>query len=212
MIFLLLFVASAVVHLVALATDLTWLAFVTKVVLVPSLAAWVYRRRGPHLVVAALVLCGVGDILLEFFFIGGMAFFAAAHVCYVTFFVRSGALSRLRGRWLLPLVYVLAYGTLIVLLWSGLGVLQIPVALYAVLLTGTAATSAGFTLRTGLGGALFFISDGLISLRLADLPQPPMPSLWIMSTYIAAQYLLASGVLRAQRAASPAPQAAPAVV
>ncbi len=41
-----------------------------------------------------------------------------------------------------------------------------------------------------------FISDGLIALGLAELPQPRLPSLWIMSTYIAAQHLLASGTIR----------------
>jgi len=120
--------------------------------------------------------------------------------------------TALRRRWPITALYVATWAALIVLLWPGLGALRIPVALYALLLTGTAATSAGFGLRTGLGGLLFFVSDGLISLRLADLPQPPLADLWIMSTYIAAQYLLASGVLRAQRAASPTPQAAPAVV
>lgn len=43
-------------------------------------------------------------------------------------------------------------------------------------------------LHCGLGGLL-------ISLRLADAPQPPMASLWVKSTYIVAQYLLASEAL-----------------
>ena len=74
-------------------------------------------------------------------------------------------------------------------------------AAYSLLLTGTALTAAGCSLRTGVGGLLFFISDGLIALRLADLPQPPMAGLWIMSTYIAALFLLAAGSLALLRRA-----------
>jgi len=195
----------AVAHLVSLAVGITWLEWVSKFLLVPSLALWVLLRRGPRLVVAALVLCSLGDMALQFdsLFIAGMGLFAAGHACYVTFFLRSGAGAGAGGRrrmWI-PIGYAVVWLGFIALLWSGLGGLRIPVAAYSLLLTATAVTSAGFGARTGIGGALFFISDGLISLRLAELPQPPMPGLWIMSTYILAQYLLASGSLRA----APAP-------
>lgn len=119
-----------------------------------------------------------------------------SHLCYVTDILRSGAAAGLRRRWYIPVGYAVVWAGLVTAMWSGLGALQVPVAAYSLLLTGTAVTAAGLGWLTGLGGALFFISDGLIAGRLADLPQPPMPSLWIMSTYIAAQYLLASGVLR----------------
>jgi uncharacterized membrane protein YhhN len=200
----------AVAHLVSLAAGITWLEWVSKFLLVPSLALWVLfkmgarqalapKRRGLRLVVAALVLCSLGDMALEFdsLFIAGMGLFAAGHACYVTFFLRSGAARGLRRRPWIPIGYAVVWLGLIALLWSGLGGLRIPVAAYSLLLTATAVTSAGFGARTGVGGALFFVSDGLISLRLADLSQPPMPGLWIMSTYIVAQYLLASGSLRA---------------
>jgi uncharacterized membrane protein YhhN len=192
------FAIVAAVHLVSLGTGPHWFELVTKALLIPSLAAWVLLRRGPRLVVAALLFSALGDIALEFdgLFIVGMGFFAAAHICYVTFFLRSGAAARLRRRWYIPVGYAVVWAALIALLWSGLGALQIPVAAYSLLLTGTAALSAGLGWRTGVGGALFFVSDGLIALRLAEMPQPPMPSLWIMSTYILAQYLLASGTVR----------------
>jgi uncharacterized membrane protein YhhN len=195
----------AVAHLVSLAAGVTWLEWLTKFLLVPSLAVWLWLRRGPRLVLAALAFCAAGDMALQFdsLFIAGMGLFAAGHACYVTYFVRSGALVGLRRRWWIPLLYLVVWAGLIGVLWSGLGGLRIPVAAYSLLLTATAVTSAGFGARTGVGGLLFFISDGLISLRLADLPQPPMPGLWVMSTYIAAQYLLASGVL-GQAAAVPA--------
>jgi uncharacterized membrane protein YhhN len=187
----------AAAHLVSLAAGLTWLEWATKFLLVPSLAAWVATRRGPQLLLAALVLSALGDMALQFdaLFILGMGFFAAAHVCYVTFLVRAGALAGLRRRWFIPVAYGLAWAVLVTLLWPRLDALAVPVVVYALLLTATATTSAGLGARTGIGGLLFFVSDGLISLGLADAPQPPMASLWVMSTYIVAQYLLASGAL-----------------
>jgi uncharacterized membrane protein YhhN len=194
----------AVTHLVGLVTGLTWLVWVTKFLLVPSLAAWVATRRGPRLLLYALVLCALGDMALQFdpLFILGMGLFAAGHLCYVTFFVRAGALAGLRRWWFIPLAYGLAWVVLVGVLWPRLNTLAAPVAIYALLLTGTATTSAGLGARTGIGGLLFFISDGLIALRLAHAPQPPIAGLWVMSTYIVAQYLLASGALRGSRAAS----------
>jgi uncharacterized membrane protein YhhN len=193
---LIVFALCAVAHLTALAAGLTWLEWGSKALLVPSLAVWVAARGGPRLVVTALAFGAAGDITLQFdqLFIVGMGFFAAGHVCYVTYFLRSGAAAGLRRRWGIPLAYGVIWIGLVVALWPGLGALRIPVAAYSLLLTATAVTSAGFSRRTGLGGLLFFLSDGLIALRLADAPQLPMPSLWIMSTYIVAQYLLASGV------------------
>ena len=199
----------AAVHLVSLAAGPVWLEWTSKFLLVPSLLVWVAARRGPRLLLAALGFGALGDIALQFdgIFIVGMACFAAGHICYVTLFLRNGAWSGLRRRWYLPVGYAVVWAGLVVLLWPGLGALQIPVAAYSLLLTATAVTSAGYGWSTGVGGALFFISDGLIALRLADLPQPPMPGVWIMSTYALAQYLLASGALAGRTAAAPVPRA-----
>jgi uncharacterized membrane protein YhhN len=192
------FAVVAVAHLVSLAFDLTWLEWPTKALLMPTLAAWVWSWRGPGLLLAGLLLSACGDVALEAaagggtLFIVGMAFFASAHVCYVTLFVKRGAIAALKRRWPVPVAYALIWLVLIVVLWPGLGALQLPVAAYSLLLTATAVTSAGIGLRAGLGGALFLLSDALIAMRLAELPVLPWNDLWVMATYIAAQYLLAS--------------------
>jgi uncharacterized membrane protein YhhN len=200
------YAAIAAAHLIGIAAGVTWLEWVTKFLLVPSLVVWVGLNRGPRLVVAALAFGALGDMALQFdsLFIVGMGFFAAGHVCYVTYFLRNG-----RPRWYIAALYGVAWAGLVVFLWPSLGALQIPVAAYSLLLTGTAITSSGLGARTGIGGLLFFISDGLIALRLAELPQPPMPGLWIMSTYIVAQYLLASGALRAASVTAARPLVSP---
>ncbi|CAM5620019.1 hypothetical protein SMICM304S_03618 [Streptomyces microflavus] len=47
------------------------------------------------------------------------------------------------------------------------------------------------------GGALFLLSDALIATGIAESARLPVPDFWVMSTYIAAQFLLALGVLTA---------------
>ncbi|MFC4057385.1 lysoplasmalogenase [Planomonospora corallina] len=192
------FAVCSALHLAAVAADTGLPASVTKALLMPLLAAWLLARGGPRPVVAGLLLSTGGDIALEFEgtgpFVTGMAFFAAAHVCYVVFFLRGGAVAGLRRQWIVPVAYGVVWAAMVVALWPGLGALRIPVALYSLLLTATAVTSAGYGLRAGIGGCLFLVSDALIALGLAGLPRPPVPGLWVMATYIAAQYLIASGV------------------
>lgn len=195
------FWACSAVHLVLVAADVAPYDSLTKGLPMPLLAAWVVARGGPSPLVAALLLSWGGDVALEAdgLFVAGMASFGAAHVCYVTWFVRRGALAALRRRPLVPVLYGVVWLGLVVLLWPGLGVLRVPVAGYSLLLTATAVTAAGLGWRTGIGGALFLFSDALIALDLAGLPRPPYGDVIVMVTYLAAQYLLASGIIRPSR-------------
>ncbi|MDI3423418.1 lysoplasmalogenase [Streptomyces luteolus] len=180
---------------------------VCKPLLMPLLAGWAVcawracgERAGrvPPLLVAALLFGWGGDVLLLFdaepAFLGGMASFAAGHVCYLLLFTRYGT-ARPHT---LPLG--LAYGAALVgtvaLLWADLPAeLRVPVAGYSLLLTAMAFRSARLGLAAGAGGALFLLSDTLIASGIAEWPQLPRPDFWIMLTYAAAQYLLARGVL-----------------
>ncbi len=188
----------SVVRLVAIPADLDPLARVSTYLLMTSLAGWVLASRGPVLVAIALLFSAGGDVLLgiDGLFVAGMGSFAVAHILYVTVFVRSGALARPRRRWWILACYLVVWAALIVLLWPGLPAdLRLPVAAYSLLLTATAVTSASLALWLGVGGGLFFVSDALIAFELAERPLPPMPGLWIMTTYILGQYLLARGAI-----------------
>ena len=84
-------------------------------------------------------------------------------------------------------------------LWPGLPAeLRVPVTGYSLLLTAMACGSRAARTVAALGGALFLLSDTLIATGIADLAAAPRPDFWIMLTYLAAQYLLARGVLGAQ--------------
>ncbi|MEV4611231.1 lysoplasmalogenase [Kitasatospora sp. NPDC049258] len=197
------FAATSAVHLGAIATGASVLRHATKPALMPLLAAQTLARspQAPKLLAPALLLSAGGDVALQLgddtAFLAGMGSFAAAHVCYVTMFVQQGALDDRRRTALVAAAYAAAWATMIGQLWPDLGDLKIPVAGYSLLLASTAVTSAGRGWRTGLGGALFLLSDTLIATRLAGWKELPGHELLIMSTYIAAQYLLATGALGA---------------
>ncbi|NUS00374.1 MAG: lysoplasmalogenase [Kribbellaceae bacterium] len=181
-----------VVHLVTIAIGETWSQLITKVLLMPVLAVWVRLNRGPTALLVALVASFVGDFLLQVDqLLPGMAAFGVAHVCYVMLFVH-----RARRR---SLLVVAAYGVIwlgaLALLWSGLGDNRVPVAVYSLLVTATAVTSAWNGWRPGLGGGMFLISDGLIGAGLAGHDFAGRNYL-VMVTYCIAQYLLAGSVLR----------------
>ncbi|WP_371478295.1 lysoplasmalogenase [Kitasatospora sp. NBC_00315] len=199
------FAATSAAHLGAILTDSPALQHATKPALMPLLAAHTLTatERAPKLLAPALLLSAGGDVLLQVggdtAFLAGMGSFAAAHVCYVTMFVRRGALDDRRRTALVAAGYAAAWAALVSQLWPGLGELKIPVALYSLLLTSTAVTSARLGLRTGLGGALFLLSDTLIATDIAHWRQLPGHEFWVMATYVVAQYLLASGILKAHQ-------------
>jgi uncharacterized membrane protein YhhN len=179
----------------------------TKPLLMPLLALAVglrasdLRRTAPgaaRLLLGALLASCAGDTFLLFgggWFLVGMGGFAVAHVCYITLFVRGGALRDRAGLLRTAAVYGLVWVVLITLLWPDLAAgLRIPLAGYSLLLAGTAVTSARAGRRTGLGGALFLLSDSLIAGGLAHWPHLPAADFWVMVTYLTGQYLLASGV------------------
>ena len=190
----------AVVHLALNAADASPWDSITKCLLAPLLVAWVVQLKGPRLLVAALVFCLGGDLFLEIepLFVVGMASFAAAHVCFITFFVQRGALPRIRGNPLAAIVYVAGGIAMVTWAWDGLEADVRPfVPVYALLLVGTAATSLALDGRAGLGGLLFLVSDGFIALGEAGRfdKDATWHGLVIMSLYILAIFFLSAGIL-----------------
>ncbi|QES50774.1 lysoplasmalogenase [Streptomyces venezuelae] len=170
-----------------------------KPLLMPLLIGWALSCGAPRLLVAALAFGWGGDLALLFdaepAFLLGMGSFALGHICYLVLFGRRPALP------VLAAAYGAALLGTVALLWGDLPAdLRIPVAGYSLLLTAMAFRSSALGRQAGLGGALFLLSDTLIATGVAEWPQLPRPDFWIMLTYLAAQYLLARGVLAAGRA------------
>lgn len=155
-------------------------------------------------VLAALVLCTLGDVLLlgdsEARFLGGLGAFLLGHLAYVVAFVVAG-LAR-------PLYAVIGAVVLVGALVAGRRILPsawraggaalgIPVAVYMATIGAMAMTGwATGRLLVGLGASLFVVSDTILALdrfveRLA------WARVAVMATYFAAQFLLVAGLATA---------------
>lgn len=175
----------------------------TKVTLMPALmlAVLVARPRASTaqwLLVAAIVLSWCGDALLtgsgDGWFVAGLLCFLAAHVAYIVLFVRLPAAGRRVPWW--TLAYVAWFAAFLALLATGLGGLLVPVAIYGAVLGAMAALAGGLGGLVAVGGALFVVSDSVLALgRFLPGYEFAAHDLVVMSTYLAAQGLIALGVL-----------------
>ncbi|MCD2443823.1 lysoplasmalogenase [Agromyces sp. SYSU K20354] len=207
------FLAISLVQLVVLYSGPGWAVTTSKALLMPLLAAAVVlsvrRPRPPQvwLLVAALACSWVGDVLLSFpgWFVPGLLAFLVAHVAFIVLFlrlpVRPGA-GRPAGRsgahrvpaW--ALVYVAWYVAFLALLGPHLGVLLVPVAVYGAVLGTMAVLAGGRGGVIAVGGALFVVSDSVLALgRFLPGYEFALHDFAVMSTYLAAQGLIAWGVL-----------------
>ncbi|MEU8566503.1 lysoplasmalogenase [Streptomyces cyaneofuscatus] len=199
------FLVAAAVDLAGLLAGLDTVHLVAKPLLMPLLAAYAAVRGGPRLLIAALLFGWGGDVFLladnDLAFLLGMGSFAVGHVCYLTLFGRGRAASaRTRTSLAAGIAYAVVLAVFLVLIWSDLPAeLRVPVAGYSLLLTAMAWRAGVLGRYAAAGGALFLLSDALIATGIAEWPRLPAPDFWVMLTYIAAQLLLALGVLRAGR-------------
>lgn len=182
-----------------------WVDTVTKPLLMPTLllgflaAAPRLRGRVVLLAAAGIVLSWLGDVLLGDFVLG-LSCFLLAHLVYIAmFFAAFGGDRRWPPPW--TLLYAAAFAVLAIVLAPHLGELLVPVILYGAVLCAMAAAAALGNALTALGGALFLVSDSLLALdrfHPAE-PVPWNPHFLIMLSYLAAQGLIALGVLRRLR-------------
>lgn len=203
------YIVLSVVHITALALDAEDVAAPTKLTLMPLLAIAVLlgsRGRpwtGAHtLLLVAIGLSWLGDGAGTFFPWAPtvplmLLWFGLAHLCYIALFVRTLAQRRLPvwsavyGVWWIVLLAVLA---------PHLGALLIPVALYGLVLGGTAAAASRCHPLVAWGGVFFLTSDSILAFRLF-LPDamPDFTSPLVMLTYTLGQGLIAAGVLVTMR-------------
>lgn len=166
-----------------------------------------------------LLLSLLGDIALlwpQQGFLPGLIAFLLAHVAYIVAFTRN---HRFLAQPTALTSYALLAGAILALLWPSIPQgLRVPVACYVLALTAMSAQTAVVGLAaTGderqrgrllmLGGALFMMSDALLATNKFALPLP-VANLWILGTYWAAQWCIASWLKPAPTDATPAVPAA----
>lgn len=213
-IFIALYALIALLVLLAAVAGLRWLHLLTKPLIMITLLGWAVlsadsrplKKKKPAFL-AGLVFAWIGDVFLMFdgFFLHGLAAFLVMQVLYI--FVFSGEIRRplpLFSVFLKALILTMALGLILMIVMPHLSdaVLRMAVPVYA--FTITAMTFAAF-LRTGMsslsfrmvtvGAVLFMVSDTLIALN-AFVQPVAHHHLWIMSTYMIAQFSIVKGMLK----------------
>ena len=155
---------------------------------------------------AGLGLSLLGDVALlwpQQGFLPGLVAFLLAHLAYLWAFTRGVRLMA----WVPAFVgYALLAAGVLSLLWPGVPVpLRAPVLAYVLCLAAMAAQTACWwrAQRTGaqarlalgaaIGGLLFLTSDALLATNRFHTPLP-LSALWILASYWAAQWLIASSL------------------
>jgi uncharacterized membrane protein YhhN len=154
-------------------------------------------------VLAGLWFSLVGDVALMWpqrGFVPGLIAFLIGHGLYIGAFTREHRFAALPAA---LAAYALIAGTILAFLWDAIPAgLRIPVAGYVLALTAMAAQTAVVALRAQgddvrrarglmIGGALFMVSDTVLAINRFSMPIPAA-GLWILATYWAAQWLIAS--------------------
>jgi uncharacterized membrane protein YhhN len=187
--------------------NIEWLNHLSKPLLTLSLAYFYFHKQKSNLaltdsvMLVALVLSCLGDCFLMFdsqttpYFMFGLGSFLLAHVCYIFVFSRQSKFSATK---IAP--FVIYAGFILSFLFGKISSeLKMPVLAYMSIITlmGIMAVSRQ-TIKSYqtvlLGAIMFIVSDSLIGINKFAVPIP-FASVWIMITYILAQYLIVEGVL-----------------
>ncbi|MCS3457462.1 lysoplasmalogenase [Aeromonas rivuli] len=158
-------------------------------------------QNGSHAwILLGLCLSLLGDVMLMLpvdRFLQGLAAFLVAHLCYIVGLAQGPLVLNLVDGLLLILVAGLYFG----LLRPHLGSMRWPMLCYTLMMIGlvwvaAAAWRASLTAGSAaalVGALLFLCSDALLALNRFRRPFPHA-SAWVMSSYFAAQFLIAASL------------------
>jgi uncharacterized membrane protein YhhN len=218
--FHLLFLIIVVGDLVGELLQIKWIDYSFK----PFILLWIggyflmhaknIDKKVVRLAVFAFIFSWLGDILLMFgeidfvYFMIGLVSFLIAQIFYIFLFLRtiniSGKKPFLKKKPYFLIAYI-AYGLIIyIILYNHLDeVLKVAVFVYMVALLGMSSMALN---RFGnghpisfsyvfIGSILFVLSDSMIAINKFLVPIP-YEGIFIMTTYISAQYLIMKGLLK----------------
>lgn len=187
----------------------TWL-------LAPILAVWVWRRRGPKLLVLALAFCWLGDVLGNPASLGigrvglylSIGAFVVVNVLLIAVLIRRGRASATwppigsRRRRVAILVPYLAMAAAVLAVTGGAlaAALLVVGAAYLVLIAVMATVALVVDVRAGIGAALLFGSHLLFVLEVGGTIEGSAPAyrLVVLTLYLLGILLIALGVVRAR--------------
>ncbi len=160
---------------------------------------------------SALIFSWIGDVILlfasksEIYFILGLIAFLIAHLLYIVLFWKQNKTEDFRKKrlfWVATILTLFYLKELTTLLWPTLGGLKIHVFVYAitisvmliVALKGYFSWGKTSGLWIVFGAMSFIASDSFLAINKFSAPFENA-NLWIMVTYITAQFCITSGIL-----------------
>ena len=219
---LLLFFLVVAGELMSQLTGTDWLHQLCKPLIMIFLGLYYYfgvrHEARSWLVILAVLFSFLGDCFLmyeevnEMYFMLGLGGFLAAHLFYLFAYREHSDRSDKGGsqvnRVRLAFPVILAGTGLIAILYPVLGDLQLPVVVYALVLMAMVITAIYRLGRTSFasfvpvlfGAFLFMISDSLLAIN-KFLDEIPLAGFWIMVTYIGAQFMIITGLMKHSRPA-----------
>ena len=211
-IFAILFAVLVLIEITGVASNLLVLQISAKPLLMPTLMVYLFYSyttvKNSRLLFVALFFSALGDIFLLFefiqplFFVLGLASFLITHIFYIIFFMRIRSPYRsfyVKQPWWLLLIYGYSFG-LLILVYPNLGELEIPVVVYAIIISIMLMLSLHIQTKVNhpankyyLSGAILFIlSDSLLAIN-KFYSAFPLAGVWIIITYCSAQFLIVQG-------------------
>lgn len=209
---------AAEVYIETIQWDYPLLHIIAKGGLMPLLLVFVFLNRSEikksifGFLVAALSASWLGDLLLirgedPNYFVLGLGAFLVAHVLYVMTYTK--AMQKNHELLLIkkyPMIIVLLVGTsglIFKILFPHLEEMIVPVALYTSVITAMSLAAIARKDKTSFtswayvtaGALIFMLSDTLIAFNKFHEPIA-WASIFIMSTYIAAQGLIVVGLVK----------------
>jgi uncharacterized membrane protein YhhN len=161
---------------------------------------------------AALTFSWIGDIILlfadkgEMYFIFGLVAFLISHIVYIILFRKQKITRSINNKRIFMrgiLIILLYFGCMISILFPKLGPLQIPVVVYAIVITTMLFIAFKGNLEWAIpannyilfGAIVFVCSDSILAFNKFYAPIPH-DSFYIMITYCMAQYCIVTGILK----------------
>lgn len=211
---LILFILNLAIHLSGIYFAIDALQMFTKPLIVIFLVGYFLTALKTQTdpikkwILAALFFSWAGDILLMFqptsekFFLAGLFSFLFAHIFYIVFFHIIRIRENIKSKWLLLLIVVIYYGSMISFLSPYLNNFKLPVRIYgafisfmfmlAMYMLFIKNKSAGRWMFTG--ALLFIISDSILAINKFYLSFQ-WSGIIIMLTYGFAQLFITMGAI-----------------
>lgn len=196
------FVAVLLLDVILVLVKQENLRWFTKVLLMPLLITWTFRRRVSKWIIFALAFSWLGDIalLLPDFFLVGLICFAVVHVIYGIFFFRFFRVDAILANLAYVVVILVVSACYFLGIQDNLGKYLIPVLIYTLLIS-TMWILTVFSWRAEhvvasrywvVGASLFALSDIALGLQLFKWSELPLGWFVILS-YGCAQWCLSRG-------------------